>query len=82
VRLDGRGIVTVDERCRTTDPVIYAVGDVTGEPMLAHRASRQGKVAGEGDRGRPVAYDNVAVPQSSSPIRKSRGAAHGGAGRA
>src|SRR5437867_5329089 len=34
VRFDGRGIVTVDERCRTTDPAIYAVGDVTGEPML------------------------------------------------
>src|SRR5437773_5527496 len=62
VRLDGRGIVAVDERCRTTDPAIYAVGDVTGEPMLAHRASRQGKVAGEAIAGRPVAYGNVALP--------------------
>ena len=60
--VDARGVVAVDERCRTADPAIYAVGDVTGEPMLAHRASRQGKVAGEAIAGRPVAYDNVAVP--------------------
>jgi dihydrolipoamide dehydrogenase len=38
------------------------VGDVTGEPMLAHRAMRQGKVAAEAIAGRPSAYDNVAVP--------------------
>jgi dihydrolipoamide dehydrogenase len=55
-------MIAVDERCRTSDPVIYAVGDVTGEPMLAHRASRQGKVAAEAIAGRPVAFDNVAVP--------------------
>jgi dihydrolipoamide dehydrogenase len=62
VRPDARGIITVDERCRTSDPTIYAVGDVTGEPMLAHRAARQGKVAAEVIAGRPSAYDNVAVP--------------------
>src|SRR2546426_36549 len=45
--IDARGFVLVDERCRTSDPAIYAVGDVTGEPMLAHRAMRQGKVAAE-----------------------------------
>ena len=56
------GFVTIDERCRTGDPHIYAVGDVTGEPMLAHRAMRQGKVAGECIAGRPSAFDNVAVP--------------------
>jgi dihydrolipoamide dehydrogenase len=52
----------VDERCRTSDPHIYAVGDLTGEPMLAHRAMRQGKVAAECIAGRPSAFDNVAVP--------------------
>src|SRR6266849_5922771 len=52
----------VDDRCRTTDASIYAVGDVTGEPMLAHRAMRQGKVAAEAIAGRPSAFDNVAVP--------------------
>src|SRR5216684_4347425 len=44
-RPDAHGFVAVDERCRTADPRIWAVGDVTGEPMLAHRAMRQGKVA-------------------------------------
>jgi dihydrolipoyl dehydrogenase len=61
-RPDARGFLAVDERCRTADPAIYAVGDVTGEPMLAHRAMRQGKVAGEAIAGRPAAFDNVVVP--------------------
>jgi len=62
VKLGDRGFVLVDERCRTSDPHLYAVGDVTGEPMLAHRAMRQGKVAAECIAGRPSAFDNVAVP--------------------
>jgi dihydrolipoamide dehydrogenase len=63
VRLTERtGYVRVDDRCRTDDPHIYAVGDVTGEPMLAHRAMRQGKVAAEALAGRPAAFDNVAIP--------------------
>jgi len=62
-RLTERGrFVQVDERCRTEDPRIYAVGDVTGEPMLAHRAMRQGKVAAEALAGRPAAFDNVVIP--------------------
>ncbi len=61
-RLGDRGFVEVDERGRTADPYIWAVGDVTGEPMLAHRAMRQGKVAAEAMAGRPAAFDNVAVP--------------------
>jgi dihydrolipoamide dehydrogenase len=60
--VDARGFVTVDDRCLTADPAIYAVGDVTGEPMLAHRAMRQGKVAAEVIAGRPAAFDNVVVP--------------------
>ena len=63
VRLTERGrFVQVDDCCRTEDPRIYAVGDVTGEPMLAHRAMRQGKVAAEVLAGRPAAFDNVAIP--------------------
>ena len=62
VSADTRGFIGVDDRCRTTDPAIYAVGDVTGEPMLAHRAMRQGKVAAEVMAGRPAAFDNVVVP--------------------
>ena len=59
---DRSGFVRIDDRCRTGDPHIYAVGDVTGEPMLAHRAMRQGKVAAEALAGRPAAFDNVAIP--------------------
>ena len=63
VRLTDRGgFVRIDDRCRTGDPHIYAVGDVTGEPMLAHRAMRQGKVAAEALAGQPAAFDNVAIP--------------------
>ena len=62
VRVDERACVVIDTHCRTGDPHIYAVGDVTGEPLLAHRAMRQGKVVAEVIAGRPAAFDNVAVP--------------------
>jgi dihydrolipoamide dehydrogenase len=61
-RLTERGFVEVDERGRTADPHVGAVGDATGEPMLAHRAMRQGKVVAEAIAGRPTAFDNVVVP--------------------
>src|SRR5207245_633912 len=60
--VDERACVVIDTHCRTGDPHIYAVGDVTGEPLLAHRAMRQGKVVAEVIAGRPAAFDNVAVP--------------------
>jgi dihydrolipoamide dehydrogenase len=62
VRLTEHGTIAIDERCRTDDPHLYAVGDVTGEPMLAHRAMRQGKVAAEVIAGKPAAFDNAAIP--------------------
>ncbi|MGH7334631.1 MAG: dihydrolipoyl dehydrogenase [Candidatus Rokuibacteriota bacterium] len=62
VRLREPGIIVVDERCRTDDSHIFAVGDATGEPMLAHRAMRQGKVAAEVIAGKPSAFDNAAIP--------------------
>ena len=62
IGISERGMISVDERCRTADPHIFAVGDVTGDPMLAHRAMRQGKVAAEVIAGRPSAFDNAAVP--------------------
>jgi dihydrolipoamide dehydrogenase len=62
VKFSERGVISVDERGRTADPYLYAVGDVTGDPMLAHRAMRQGKVAAEVIAGRPSAFDNTAVP--------------------
>jgi dihydrolipoamide dehydrogenase len=61
-RVTERGFIEVDERGRTSDPHVWAVGDVTGEPMLAHRAMRQGKVVAEAIAGRPAAFDNVVVP--------------------
>src|SRR5262249_17817086 len=47
VQLDEKGFVKVDQHRRTTDPNIFAIGDVAGEPMLAHKASHEGKVAVE-----------------------------------
>jgi dihydrolipoamide dehydrogenase len=61
-RLSDRKFIEVDARGATSDPRIFAVGDVTGEPMLAHRAMRQAKVAAEAIAGRPAAFDNVVVP--------------------
>src|SRR5438309_1485705 len=62
VKKDARGFVEIDARCATAEPRIFAVGDATGEPMLAHRAMRQGKVAAEAIAGRPAAFDNAVVP--------------------
>jgi dihydrolipoamide dehydrogenase len=60
--VSARGVVEIDDRCATADPRIFAVGDVTGEPMLAHRAMRQAKVAAEVIARRPAAFDNAVVP--------------------
>jgi dihydrolipoamide dehydrogenase len=62
VRRDSHGFIQVDAQRRTADARIYAVGDVTGEPMLAHKAAREGKVAAEAIAGEPAAFDNVTVP--------------------
>jgi dihydrolipoamide dehydrogenase len=62
VQRDARGFIQVDAQRRTTDGRIYAVGDVTGEPMLAHKAAREGKVTAEVIAGQPAAFDNVTVP--------------------
>ncbi len=62
VTADERGFVHVDEQCRTTAPHIFAIGDITPGPMLAHRASRQGKVAAEVIAEHKAAFDNLAIP--------------------
>lgn len=59
---DARGFLLVDERRRTADPRVYAVGDVAGEPMLAHKALAEGLVAAEAIAGRPAAFEPRAVP--------------------
>ena len=62
VELDEKGFIKVDDRQRTTDERIYAVGDVVGGMMLAHKASREGKVAAEVIAGKPAAFDIRAIP--------------------
>jgi dihydrolipoamide dehydrogenase len=62
VKIGDDGLVEIDETCRTADPTIFAIGDITPGPMLAHKASRQGKVAAEVIAGEPSAFDNRVVP--------------------
>jgi dihydrolipoamide dehydrogenase len=57
-----RGFITVDAQRRTTDPAIYAIGDVAGEPMLAHKATHEGRVAAEAIAGQKVAFEPRAIP--------------------
>ena len=62
VELDKNGFIKVDEKLHTTDPKIFAVGDVAGPPLVAHKAFREGKVAAEVIAGSPSAFDNRAIP--------------------
>ncbi|HWG42830.1 MAG TPA: dihydrolipoyl dehydrogenase [Gemmataceae bacterium] len=62
VEMDDKGFIKVDERRRTSVERIYAVGDVAGEPMLAHKATYEGKIAVEVIAGEPAVYDARAVP--------------------
>lgn len=62
VTVDKFGFIEVDEQCRTSEKRILAIGDVSGQPMLAHRAMRQGIVAAEVLAGKPSAFDNRAIP--------------------
>ena len=62
VKVNEKGFVEVDEQQRTSDPRIFAVGDLAGEPMLAHKAFREGKVAAEVIAGHPSAFDVRAIP--------------------
>ncbi|TAA56772.1 dihydrolipoyl dehydrogenase [Shinella sp. JR1-6] len=61
--LDRAGrFIRIDERCRTSMRGVYAIGDVTGEPMLAHRAMAQGEMVAEIVAGRKRAWDKRAIP--------------------
>ncbi len=62
VKTDEHGFIIIDEECRTSEKRIYAIGDVSGQPMLAHRAIRQGIVAAEIIAGKKSAFDNRAIP--------------------
>jgi dihydrolipoamide dehydrogenase len=62
VQVDDRGFIVVDEQRRTHEPSIFAIGDVVGEPMLAHKASHEGRVAVEVIAGENVAFAPRAIP--------------------
>jgi dihydrolipoamide dehydrogenase len=62
VEVDERGFIRVDAQMRTNVPHIYAIGDVVGDPMLAHKASHEGKVAAEVIAGHDVAFDAQTIP--------------------
>ncbi len=62
VQIDQQGFVRTDRKGRTDDPSILAVGDVAGQPMLAHKATREAKVAIQALAGEPAEFDNVAIP--------------------
>ncbi|PYR91769.1 MAG: dihydrolipoyl dehydrogenase [Acidobacteria bacterium] len=63
VQVDKRGFIVVDESRRTAEPTIYAIGDVVGEPMLAHKASHEGRTAVDAIAGdRHVAFEPLAIP--------------------
>ena len=62
VKVNERGFIVVDERRRTAEPSIYAIGDVVGEPMLAHKASHEAKVAAEVIAGHKAFFDARTIP--------------------
>jgi dihydrolipoamide dehydrogenase len=62
VEIDAKGFIHVDHQQRTADPHIFAIGDVAGEPMLAHKATHEGRVAAEVLAGKPAAFEPQAIP--------------------
>ncbi|WP_435627441.1 dihydrolipoyl dehydrogenase [Candidatus Ferrigenium straubiae] len=62
VAIDERGFIQVDKQMRTSAPHIYAIGDIVGEPMLAHKASHEGKVAAEVVAGHKAYFEPLTIP--------------------
>ncbi len=62
VKVGARGFIQVNKQLQTGDPAIYAIGDVVGEPMLAHKASHEGRTAVEAIAGHKVAFEPNAIP--------------------
>jgi dihydrolipoamide dehydrogenase len=62
VYVDERGFIPVDRQMRTNVPHIFAIGDVAGQPMLAHKATHEGKVAAEAAAGRKSFFDARVIP--------------------
>lgn len=62
VQIDDKGFVRADKSRRTAEPSIYAIGDVAGEPMLAHKATHEGIHAAEAIAGHKVTFEPMAIP--------------------
>ena len=62
VKIDARGFIETDLQRRTAEPSIFAIGDIAGQPMLAHKATYEGKVAVEAIAGKKTIYDPKAIP--------------------
>jgi dihydrolipoamide dehydrogenase len=62
VRIDSRGFVETDGQRRTAEPTIFAIGDVAGEPMLAHKASHEARVAVDAIQGHKAVFEPLAIP--------------------
>lgn len=63
LELDEQGAIPTDDRQETNIEGIYAIGDVTGDPMLAHVGMAEGIIASEAIAGNPAAFDHVAIPE-------------------
>jgi dihydrolipoamide dehydrogenase len=62
IKVDGQGFIAVDKQQRTNFKHIFAIGDVVGNPMLAHKASHEGKVAAEVAAGLKAGFDALTIP--------------------
>ena len=62
VKVNERGWIKVDKQMKTDDANIYAIGDIAGEPMLAHKASHEGRTAVEVIHGKKVTFEPLAIP--------------------
>jgi Pyruvate/2-oxoglutarate dehydrogenase complex, dihydrolipoamide dehydrogenase (E3) component, and related enzymes len=62
IKLDKRGFIPVNKKRRTIIPNIYAIGDITGDPMLAHKATHEGKIAAENISGLNVIFQPLSIP--------------------
>jgi len=61
-KVNERGFIAINKQAQTDDPSIYAIGDVAGDPMLAHKAAHEGRVAIEHIAGHKVSFDPAAIP--------------------
>jgi dihydrolipoyl dehydrogenase len=62
VRIDSHGFIETDGQRRTAEPTVFAIGDVAGEPMLAHKASHEARVAVEAIQGHKAVFEPLAIP--------------------